>query len=47
MSIHERIAERVSLAETYAKDGAFLSAARVLRELAADLEAHHQKTSPF
>lgn len=40
MNIHERIAEQTSLAATYAKDGAFSSAARVLRELAITVQAH-------
>jgi hypothetical protein len=40
MNIHERIAEQTSLAATYAEDGAFNSAARVLRELALTVQAH-------
>lgn len=40
MNIHELIEERISLAKTYAEDGAFMSAARVLRELARDVQTH-------
>lgn len=40
MNIHERIDERASLAKTYAEDGAFRSAARVLAELSAELVKH-------
>lgn len=46
MNIHERAAERISLAQTYAEDGAFRSAARVLRQLANELEAHDDATRP-
>lgn len=45
-SIHEYAAERVGLAETYAQDGAFYSAARVLRELADEVERHARETDP-
>lgn len=34
MTIHERIAERMELAGIYATDGAFRSAAKILRDLA-------------
>jgi len=44
-TIHDRIKEQTELAKTYAEDGAFLSAARVLRQLAADLEAHGKATA--
>lgn len=40
MNVHARFEEQVSLAQTYAEDGAFFSAARVLRRLASELEAH-------
>lgn len=40
MNIHKRAAELVSLAQTYAEDGAFRSSARILRKLANELEAH-------
>jgi len=40
MNIHEKMAERAELAAVYAEDGAFRTAARVLRELADTLEAH-------
>lgn len=39
-SIHTIMRNQVSLAKTYAEDGAFHSAARVLRELALTVEAH-------
>lgn len=38
--IHDHIKEKVGLAQIYAEDGAFRSAARILRELADDLDAH-------
>lgn len=40
MSIHDLIRERTDLAKTYAEDGAFRSAAGVLRQLADDLDLH-------
>lgn len=40
MNIHERILEQTELAKSYAEDGAFYGAARVLRQLAKDVEAH-------
>jgi len=46
MTIHERFKERVELAQTYAEDGAFMSAARVLRELSRELQAHAEATCP-
>lgn len=33
-TIHDEAAERVALAETYAKDGDFISAARIYNEVA-------------
>lgn len=39
-SIHSLIREQVGLAKTYADDGAFHTAASVLRRLADSLEAH-------
>ena len=39
-TIHDRFTEGVELARTYAEDGAFLSAARVLRDVASDMQAH-------
>lgn len=46
MNIHERASELVSLAQTYAEDGAFRSSARTLRRLADELEAHDDATRP-
>jgi len=40
MSIHDTFQEKTSLAKTYAEDGAFRSAARVLNQLAGDLIKH-------
>jgi hypothetical protein len=40
MTIHTLITEQTDLARTYAQDGAFRSAARVLRELATKLIEH-------
>lgn len=40
MNIHEIIAEKTELAKTYASDGAFRSAARVLRQLVDTIENH-------
>ena len=44
--IHADIAERVGLAQIYAEDGAFMTAGRVLAELADDLVTHAHATSP-
>jgi hypothetical protein len=38
MDINERIAERMELAGTYAEDGAYYSAARILGELADEVK---------
>jgi len=35
MTIHEEVNDLIKLAQAYAEDGAFASAARVLREVAA------------
>lgn len=40
MNIHERIDDQVELAKSYAEDGAFRSAARVLRQIAREVENH-------
>lgn len=40
MNIHDYMTEKTGLAETYARDGAFHSAARVLKELAEHVEKH-------
>jgi hypothetical protein len=40
MNIHQHIRERIDLAAFYAEDGAFHTAARVLRELAERLDNH-------
>jgi len=40
MNIHEHINEKTELAKTYAEDGAFFSAARVLKDLAGDVHRH-------
>lgn len=45
MNIHERIAEQVDLAKTYAEDGAFRTAGRVLRNLAEEVEQHGAATA--
>ena len=39
-NIHETIEDQTELAKSYASDGAFTSAARVLRGLAQKIEAH-------
>lgn len=44
-SIHDAVAEKMQLADTYARDGAFLSAARVIREAADMYEAHFYRVS--
>ena len=40
-TVHGKFKMQVALAETYVKDGALLSGARVLRDVAALLEAKH------
>jgi hypothetical protein len=40
MTIHDTFTEQTDLARTYAQDGAFRSAARVLRDLATKLIEH-------
>ncbi len=40
MDMRKHIEDRAGLALTYADDGAYFSAGRVLRELAAEVEAH-------
>lgn len=40
MNIHETILDSTDLAKAYAEDGAFRSAARVLRGLAQKIEEH-------
>lgn len=40
MSIHKHISDRVGLARVYAKDGAFRTAARILRDLAGEIDGH-------
>ncbi|KQZ87222.1 hypothetical protein ASD64_07225 [Mesorhizobium sp. Root157] len=40
MSIHDKIRDQVGLAKFYAKDGAFHTAAKILHELADEVEAH-------
>ena len=47
MNIHEKIAEQVSLAQTYAEDGAFRSAARVLRVLAQEVQQHGEDADAY
>lgn len=39
-TIHEEMLDKTELAKIYAEDGAFHSAARVLRQLAQTVEAH-------
>ncbi len=39
-TIHQFMAERIQLATTYAEDGAFDSASRVLLDLGDELRAH-------
>lgn len=46
MTIHDKIRQQTDLAKTYAEDGAFNSAARVLRDLAIVLEAHAKACDP-
>jgi hypothetical protein len=40
VNIHERIAEQVALADTYARDGALRTAARIFRNLADEIDTH-------
>lgn len=40
MNIHERIEDQTELAKSYAEDGAFASAARVLRGLTQEVQSH-------
>lgn len=40
MDMREHIQHRCDLALTYAEDGAYISAARILRELAAEVKEH-------
>lgn len=40
VSIHHHMQERFDLAQTYALDGAFHTAAKLLGELAADVKKH-------
>lgn len=42
-TIHDDFEESVSLARTYAEDGAFHSASRVLQALAGRLKRHAQR----
>lgn len=44
MNIHRHMKEKTDLATTYAKDGAFRTAARVLNTLASDLVSHAEAT---
>lgn len=46
MNIHQKMRQQTELAKTYAEDGAFHSAGRVLRDLAAVLEAHGRACDP-
>jgi hypothetical protein len=46
MTIHDKMRQQCQLARTYAEDGAFNSAARVLRDLAIVLEAHAKACDP-
>lgn len=41
--MHERIREQCDLAVTYAEDGAYASAARVLRGITAETQAHWER----
>ncbi|MBN9066726.1 MAG: hypothetical protein J0H60_09735 [Rhizobiales bacterium] len=47
MGIHRHIREQIGLAGFYAEDGAFHSAARVLRDLADQVEDHAKKCDAF
>lgn len=46
-SIHLVMAERFALAQAYADDGAFHSAARVLRDLTDEVKAHAEACDRF
>lgn len=43
--MRERIREQTALAQTYADDGAYHSAAAVLERLAVEIKAHAQRVS--
>ena len=43
--MRDRVRERCALAQTYADDGAYYSAARVLRELWQEVSAHAQRAA--
>jgi hypothetical protein len=45
-AVHDRIAEEVKLAKTYAEDGAFRTAAGIYRRLADRIDLHVQETCP-
>lgn len=47
MDMRKRLRERAALAQTYADDGAYHSAARVLRELAAEIQDHADRTGVY
>lgn len=47
LSIHDRVGDKIELAQTYADDGAFYTAARVLREAADILQAHAEFCDPL
>lgn len=46
-TMHEHIKERTGLAHTYAEDGAYSSAARILEELALEVRDHANKIARF
>jgi len=46
LGIHDRVGDKIELAQTYADDGAFYTAARVLREAADILQAHAEFCDP-
>ncbi|CAN7164483.1 hypothetical protein LJR234_000328 [Mesorhizobium amorphae] len=46
VSIHSVIREKTDLAKTYAEDGAFHTAARVLEDLATVVSRHAVATTP-
>lgn len=45
--IHARFIERIQLAQIYAEDGEFHSAARVLNQLSDELKAHGDLCNKF
>lgn len=47
MGIHDVIGEKIGLAQFCAEDGAFFTTARVLRELADEVEAHAKNCQAF